>query len=32
VLRMAADNPGWGYRRIAGELAHLGRRAAPSTV
>jgi putative transposase len=22
----------WGYRRIAGELAHLGRRIAPSTV
>ena len=32
VLRMAADNPGWGYRRIAGELAQLGRRIAPSTV
>jgi putative transposase len=32
VLRMAAENPGWGYRRIAGELAGLGRRIAPSTV
>jgi putative transposase len=32
VLRMAAENPGWGYRRIAGELAVLGRRIAPSTV
>jgi putative transposase len=32
VLRMAAENPGWGYRRIAGELAQLGRRIAPSTV
>jgi putative transposase len=32
VLRMAAENPGWGYRKIAGELAHLGRKIAPSTV
>jgi transposase len=32
VLQMAAENPGWGYRRIAGELAHLGRRIAPATV
>ena len=29
---MAAENPGWGYRRIAGELARLGRGIAPSTV
>src|SRR5205823_3913293 len=32
VLRMAADNESWGYRRIAGELAGLGIPVAPSTV
>ena len=32
VLEMARDNPGWGYRRIHGELAGLGYRIAPSTV
>ena len=32
VLRMALENPTWGYRRIAGELAGLGRRVRPSTV
>jgi putative transposase len=32
VLRVAADNPGWGYRRIHGELAGLGHKLAPSTV
>jgi len=32
VLEMARDNPGWGYRRIHGELASLGRKVAPSTV
>jgi putative transposase len=32
VLRLAAENPAWGYRRIAGELAGLGRKVAPSTV
>ena len=32
VLQMARDNPGWGYRRIHGELAGLGFEIAPSTV
>jgi transposase len=32
VLRMAAENPAWGYRRIHGELALLGVAIAPSTV
>lgn len=32
VLRLAAENPAWGYRRIHGELALLGIKVAPSTV
>jgi len=32
VLRMARDNPTWGYRRIHGELATMGIRLAPSSV
>jgi putative transposase len=32
VLEMAQDNPGWGYRRIHGELTSLGEKIAPSTV
>jgi hypothetical protein len=32
VREMARDNPGWGYRRIHGELTGLGYRLAPSTV
>jgi transposase len=32
VLRLAAENPSWGYRRIHGELALLGVKVAASTV
>jgi putative transposase len=32
VLRLAKENPAWGYRRIHGELAGLDIRIAPSTV
>jgi putative transposase len=32
VLRLARENPGWGYQRIAGELLKLGLRISPSTV
>lgn len=32
ILRMAAENPTWGYRRIQGELSRLGISVAPSTV
>jgi transposase InsO family protein len=32
ILRMAAENRTWGYRRIHGELARLGYKLAPSTV
>jgi len=31
VLRLASENPTWGYRRIHGELAELGYQLAPST-
>jgi putative transposase len=32
VLRLARENPRWGYPRIAGELLKLGARVSPSTV
>src|SRR5262245_3244717 len=32
VLRLAAENPNWGYRRVHGELLVLGVNVAPSTV
>ncbi len=32
VLRIARENPRWGYPRIAGELLKLGLRVSPSTV
>jgi putative transposase len=32
VLRLAAENPTWGHRRIHGELIGLGYTLAPSTV
>ena len=32
VIRLASENPTWGYRRIHGELVTMGVRMAPSSV
>jgi hypothetical protein len=32
VVKMAKDNPSWGYDRIQGALKHIGHIVAPTTI
>lgn len=32
ILRMAIENPSWGYTRIRGALAHLGYQVGRGTI